>query len=113
MGDGLGKDKKGRIEPVPVVVLPPGKSLDHCMKIKEKKLGISVSFAMLSWKSMQSLSNMDPINVGTGCNQGGDSQTFLVEFTFTKNLQTEFEFFIFNFASSSPVIFYRVRVWFE
>ena len=45
MGDGLGKDKKGRVEPVPVVVLPPGKSLDHCMKLKEKKMGIVVGVA--------------------------------------------------------------------
>ena len=42
MGEGLGKDKKGRVEPVPVIVLPPGKSLDHCMRIKEKKLGVVV-----------------------------------------------------------------------
>lgn len=35
-GTGLGKRSDGRIEPVPAIILPPGKSLDHCMKLKEK-----------------------------------------------------------------------------
>ncbi|XP_071450225.1 zinc finger CCCH-type with G patch domain-containing protein [Hetaerina americana] len=36
VGTGLGKKGEGRIEPVPAVVLPTGKSLDHCMAMKEQ-----------------------------------------------------------------------------
>ncbi|KAK4882972.1 hypothetical protein RN001_006291 [Aquatica leii] len=36
VGTGLGRRSNGRIEPVPAVVLPPGKSLDHCMNLREK-----------------------------------------------------------------------------
>ncbi|KAF5273034.1 hypothetical protein FQR65_LT04776 [Abscondita terminalis] len=36
VGTGLGRRSDGRIEPVPAVVLPPGKSLDHCMVLREK-----------------------------------------------------------------------------
>ncbi|CAD5114559.1 DgyrCDS3674 [Dimorphilus gyrociliatus] len=39
VGEGLGKSNKGRSEPVPIVVLPPGKSLDRIMNMKERKLG--------------------------------------------------------------------------
>ncbi|XP_023011740.2 zinc finger CCCH-type with G patch domain-containing protein [Leptinotarsa decemlineata] len=34
-GTGLGKKSDGRIDPVSAVVLPPGKSLDHCMNLRE------------------------------------------------------------------------------
>ncbi|KAI4501267.1 hypothetical protein M0802_003640 [Mischocyttarus mexicanus] len=34
-GTGLGKLADGRIEPVEAVVLPPGRSLDHCMELRE------------------------------------------------------------------------------
>ncbi|XP_025198636.1 zinc finger CCCH-type with G patch domain-containing protein [Melanaphis sacchari] len=34
MGAGLGKNGEGRINPVEAIVLPKGKSLDHCMSIK-------------------------------------------------------------------------------
>ncbi|KAK6632406.1 hypothetical protein RUM44_007448 [Polyplax serrata] len=34
-GSGLGKNGLGRVEPVPAVILPPGKSLDHCMLLKQ------------------------------------------------------------------------------
>lgn len=37
-GKGLGKDHQGRVQPVPIIVLPPGKSLDQCMMMREKKL---------------------------------------------------------------------------
>ncbi|CAL8143631.1 unnamed protein product [Orchesella dallaii] len=36
MGTGLGKNREGRVEPVDAIVLPPGKSLDACMELKEK-----------------------------------------------------------------------------
>ncbi|XP_046398945.1 zinc finger CCCH-type with G patch domain-containing protein [Ischnura elegans] len=36
VGTGLGKRGEGRLEPVPAVVLPTGKSLDHCMAMKEQ-----------------------------------------------------------------------------
>ncbi|KAK2706969.1 hypothetical protein QYM36_014859, partial [Artemia franciscana] len=39
MGSGLGKHGEGRTEPVEAIVLPRGKSLDHCMEIKEKAKG--------------------------------------------------------------------------
>lgn len=35
-GEGLGKDSSGIINPVEAKLMPKGKSLDHCMKIKEK-----------------------------------------------------------------------------
>ena len=35
-GQGLGKDGEGRAEPVPIQLLPPGKSLDKIMELKEK-----------------------------------------------------------------------------
>lgn len=35
MGAGLGKNGEGRINPVEATVLPKGKSLDHCMSIKD------------------------------------------------------------------------------
>eukprot|EP00049_Salpingoeca_infusionum_P010225 m.173330 g.173330 ORF g.173330 m.173330 type:complete len:671 (+) comp14584_c0_seq5:104-2116(+) len=35
-GQGLGRDKSGRVNPVPIVLLPPGKSLDYIMEKKEK-----------------------------------------------------------------------------
>lgn len=34
MGGGLGKNGEGRINPVEATILPKGKSLDHCMSIK-------------------------------------------------------------------------------
>ena len=34
---GLGKDSQGRLEPVEIVVLPPGKSLDVCAEMRERK----------------------------------------------------------------------------
>lgn len=39
IGTGLGRRSEGRIEPVSAVVLPPGKSLDHCMELREKAGG--------------------------------------------------------------------------
>ncbi|XP_020390534.1 zinc finger CCCH-type with G patch domain-containing protein isoform X2 [Rhincodon typus] len=36
-GKGLGKNADGRVEPVQAVVLPPGKSLDQCAEILQKK----------------------------------------------------------------------------
>ncbi|ODN03324.1 Zinc finger CCCH-type with G patch domain-containing protein [Orchesella cincta] len=36
MGTGLGRNREGRVEPVDAIVLPPGKSLDACMELKEK-----------------------------------------------------------------------------
>ncbi|CAG7828205.1 unnamed protein product, partial [Allacma fusca] len=36
VGTGLGRRGDGRIEPVDAVVLPPGRSLDACMELKEK-----------------------------------------------------------------------------
>ncbi|KAK2712697.1 hypothetical protein QYM36_011398 [Artemia franciscana] len=38
MGSGLGKNGEGRTEPVECILLPRGKSLDHCMEIKQKAL---------------------------------------------------------------------------
>lgn len=35
IGTGLGKQSDGRIEPVEAQVLPAGKSLDHCMELRE------------------------------------------------------------------------------
>lgn len=35
IGNGLGKNGEGRVEPVEAVILPAGKSLDHCMELKE------------------------------------------------------------------------------
>ena len=34
---GLGKSSDGRLEPVKIEILPPGKSLDACAAIKESK----------------------------------------------------------------------------
>lgn len=36
LGTGLGKNGEGRVEPVDAVILPPGKSLDRCMELREK-----------------------------------------------------------------------------
>ncbi|XP_063232196.1 zinc finger CCCH-type with G patch domain-containing protein [Bacillus rossius redtenbacheri] len=38
-GAGLGKNSDGRIEPVEALVLPAGKSLDHCMNLREQAGG--------------------------------------------------------------------------
>ncbi|XP_067948766.1 zinc finger CCCH-type with G patch domain-containing protein-like isoform X2 [Watersipora subatra] len=35
-GEGLGRVSQGRIEPVPILKLPPGKSLDRIMELKER-----------------------------------------------------------------------------
>lgn len=35
IGTGLGRHSEGRIDPVEAVVLPSGKSLDHCMNLRE------------------------------------------------------------------------------
>ena len=40
-GTGLGKAKEGRIEPVPTIIYPTGKSLDYCV---EKRLEIKNLF---------------------------------------------------------------------
>ncbi|XP_063972583.1 zinc finger CCCH-type with G patch domain-containing protein [Diachasmimorpha longicaudata] len=39
LGTGLGKRAEGRVEPVEATVLPPGKSLDHCMELRENAGG--------------------------------------------------------------------------
>nr|CAI5849815.1 unnamed protein product [Callosobruchus analis] len=39
VGTGLGKKSEGRIDPVTAVILPQGKSLDYCMKLREKAGG--------------------------------------------------------------------------
>ncbi|VEN58742.1 unnamed protein product [Callosobruchus maculatus] len=39
VGTGLGKKSEGRIDPVIAVILPQGKSLDYCMKLREKAGG--------------------------------------------------------------------------
>ncbi|CAH0552963.1 unnamed protein product [Brassicogethes aeneus] len=39
VGSGLGRRCDGRVEPVTAVILPPGKSLDHCMKLRENAGG--------------------------------------------------------------------------
>ncbi|XP_076674218.1 zinc finger CCCH-type with G patch domain-containing protein isoform X2 [Andrena cerasifolii] len=39
VGTGLGKRADGRIEPVEATVLPAGKSLDHCMELRENAGG--------------------------------------------------------------------------
>ncbi|XP_031334850.1 zinc finger CCCH-type with G patch domain-containing protein-like isoform X2 [Photinus pyralis] len=39
IGMGIGRYSDGRVEPVSAVVLPPGKSLDHCMNLREKAGG--------------------------------------------------------------------------
>ncbi|CAK9821789.1 Zinc finger CCCH-type with G patch domain-containing protein [Anthophora retusa] len=39
VGTGLGKRADGRIEPVEATVLPAGKSLDHCMELRENANG--------------------------------------------------------------------------
>ncbi|KAJ8917177.1 hypothetical protein NQ315_012669 [Exocentrus adspersus] len=36
VGTGLGKNAEGRINPVTAVILPQGKSLDHCMSLREQ-----------------------------------------------------------------------------
>lgn len=36
---GLGKASQGRLNPVEIIVLPPGKSLDACAEIREAKKG--------------------------------------------------------------------------
>ncbi|KAL0274083.1 UNVERIFIED_CONTAM: hypothetical protein PYX00_006599 [Menopon gallinae] len=38
-GSGLGREGKGRVEPVSAVILPAGKSLDHCMMLREHSGG--------------------------------------------------------------------------
>ena len=34
---GLGKNSEGRVEPIKIEILPPGKSLDACAAIREEK----------------------------------------------------------------------------
>lgn len=34
---GLGKESQGRVEPVEIVILPAGKSLDVCAQLREEK----------------------------------------------------------------------------
>ena len=35
--EGLGRQSQGRVEPVEIVILPPGKSLDACAALREGK----------------------------------------------------------------------------
>jgi len=44
VGTGLGRNGEGRLEPVEALVFPPGKSLDHCMALREKAGGDSNLF---------------------------------------------------------------------
>ncbi|XP_076756222.1 zinc finger CCCH-type with G patch domain-containing protein [Xylocopa sonorina] len=39
IGTGLGKHSDGRVEPVEATILPAGKSLDHCMELRENAGG--------------------------------------------------------------------------
>lgn len=39
MGNGLGRNNNGRVEPVTAVILPAGKSLDYCMNLRERAGG--------------------------------------------------------------------------
>lgn len=50
-GKGLGKDHQGRVQPVPIIVLPPGKSLDQCMILREKNVIKHKSFEQSSSSS--------------------------------------------------------------
>ncbi len=43
MGAGLGKRSEGRIEPVPAMLYPVGRSLDWCMNLREKAGEMHVS----------------------------------------------------------------------
>lgn len=45
VGTGLGKNGEGRLDPVEAVVLPAGKSLDHCMNLKEAAGGSNDLFS--------------------------------------------------------------------
>ncbi|KAL1131803.1 hypothetical protein AAG570_011415, partial [Ranatra chinensis] len=45
VGCGLGKEGDGRLDPVEALVLPAGKSLDHCMNLKEAAGGSTDLFS--------------------------------------------------------------------
>ncbi|XP_044761463.1 zinc finger CCCH-type with G patch domain-containing protein isoform X2 [Coccinella septempunctata] len=61
VGTGLGKRSDGRIDPVTAVILPPGKSLDHCMSLRESHGGdknlFSVEKKMKKLQKKQELKN--------------------------------------------------------
>ena len=39
LGTGLGNNNEGIVVPIQIQILPPGKSLDHCMELREKANG--------------------------------------------------------------------------
>ncbi|KAF6028292.1 ZGPAT [Bugula neritina] len=53
-GEGLGKDSQGRVEPVPILKLPPGKSLDRIMELK-RRTGNKDMFDVLKKKEKHKL----------------------------------------------------------
>ena len=65
---------------------------------------------MLGWSAfVSSFYILFLANLGTNStnvvNKMANPQAFLIKLEFSKNLQVEFEFFSFNFASSSSVTF--------
>ncbi|XP_035213991.1 zinc finger CCCH-type with G patch domain-containing protein-like [Stegodyphus dumicola] len=63
-GQGLGKNSDGRIDPVEAIVLPKGKSLDHCVAIRESTGPVSVEdkFNAEKVKEQQRVEKMEKNN---------------------------------------------------
>ncbi|XP_060526851.1 zinc finger CCCH-type with G patch domain-containing protein [Cylas formicarius] len=60
VGAGLGRDGLGRVDPVPAIILPPGKSLDYCMKLKERRGDVNLFSADKKLKRRQRSTNFKP-----------------------------------------------------